>query len=109
MLGTRYGHQRVAQVRASLQPITTRLVVRAQEQGRLRGDVAPEDLPLVAIMLGAVVDYTREVSPDVWRRFLTIVIDGLRAEPAGPTPMRADPLTDDQVEEAMRSWRPHHR
>ncbi|GAA4697585.1 TetR/AcrR family transcriptional regulator [Phytohabitans rumicis] len=109
LLGRRFGHDRVARVRDALQPLVTRLVARAQEQGRLRADVAATDMPLIAIMLGAVVDYTRDVAPDAWRRYLSIIIDGLRAGPGAVTPLRPEPLTPDQVDDAMRSWHPHHR
>jgi AcrR family transcriptional regulator len=109
LLGSRYGHDRTARVRDGLQPIITRLVARAQEQGRLRADAAPTDIPVIAVMLAAVVDYAREVRPDVWRRYLAIVLDGLRAEPGKATPLGQDPLTPDQVDEAMRAWHPHHR
>ncbi|RSM59771.1 TetR family transcriptional regulator [Actinoplanes sp. ATCC 53533] len=107
ILGSRFGQDHVASFRDALQPIITELVARAQAQGRLRADVAETDIPLIAIMLGGVVDYTRHVEPDIWRRCLSLVIDGLRA--GGSTPLRPDPLTPDQVDQAMRSWHPSHR
>jgi AcrR family transcriptional regulator len=106
MLGSRFGHDHVASLRGSLQPIITELVARAREQGRLRADVAETDIPLIAIMIGAVVDYTRHIQPDVWRRSLALIIDGLRAQPGATTPMTPAPLTPDQVDQAMRSWHP---
>lgn len=109
LLGTRYGHDRVARVRDGLQPIITRLVARAQEQGRLRPDVAPTDMPVIAVMLAAVADYARDVRPEIWRRYLTIIVDGLRAEPGKATPLLPAPLTPDQVDDAMRTWHSHHR
>jgi len=109
VLGSRFGHEHVASLRDRMQPIITELVARAQAQGRLRADVAETDIPLIAIMLGGVVDYTRDVQSDIWRRCLSLVIDGLRAGPGEMTPMHPDPLTPDQVDEAMRSWHPSHR
>jgi AcrR family transcriptional regulator len=103
ILGSRFGHDRVAVLRGSLQPIITELVARAREQGRLRADVAETDIPLIAIMLGAVVDYTRHVQPEVWRRSLAIIIDGLRARPDDLTPLEVAPLTPDEVDQAMRA------
>jgi len=56
-------------------------------------------------MLGAIVDFTREVEGDTWRRMLAIVIDGLRArEPH--TELRAPALGSDEVDRAMRGWKP---
>lgn len=109
LLGSRFGQEHVAQVRDSLQPIITQLVARAQEQGRLRRDIAPTDIPLIAVMLSGVVDYASHVQPDIWRRYLAIIVDGLRAGPGERTPLHPAPLTTDQVDEAMRSWHPHHR
>jgi AcrR family transcriptional regulator len=106
LLGSRFGHEHVARVRESLQPIVTTLVARAQEQGRLRPDAAATDIPLIAIMLGSVVDYTRHVQPEIWRRCLAVIIDGLRAGVAEPTPMHPGPLDHDEVDQAMRSWHP---
>lgn len=106
ILSTRFGRDHVAEVRAGIQPIVTELVARAQRQGRLRADVAETDIPLIALMIGAVVDYTRPVQPEIWRRTLALVIDGLRARPDGLTPLEPAPLTPDEVDEAMRSWRP---
>lgn len=109
MLGSRFGHEHVGRLRDSLQPIATQLVARAQEQGRLRADLAAADVPLIAIMLGAVVDYAGRTQPDIWRRYLSIIVDGLRAEPGAATPLRPAPLTPDQVDATMRAWHPHHR
>lgn len=106
---SRFGNDRVARIRESFTPVITELVARAQAQGQLRADITKTDIPMIAIMLGGVVDYTRDVQPDIWRRFLGIVIDGLRAEPGAATPLQPAPLTTDEVDRAMRFWHPHHR
>jgi AcrR family transcriptional regulator len=106
VLSSRFGHDRVAAVRDSFQPIVTALVARARAQGRLREDIAETDIPLIAIMIGGVVDYTRHVQPEIWRRSLALIIDGLRARPDDLTPLAPAPLTPDEVDQAMRSWHP---
>jgi AcrR family transcriptional regulator len=107
-LGSRFGHEHLARVRDGLQPIVGALVTRAKEQGSLREDAADTDIPLIAIMLGAVVDYAGHAQPDIWRRCLSILVDGLRAGGGDRSPLRPDPLTPDQVDQAMSSWHPHH-
>lgn len=109
MLGTRYGHDRVARVRDGIHPIAAQLVDKARASGRLRADVSVTDIPLIAVMITAVADYAHDVRPEIWRRYITILIDGLVAARTGSTPLGVDPLTMDQVDEAMRAWHPHHR
>jgi hypothetical protein len=53
-------------------------------------------------------DYTAHVEPEIWRRLLSVIIDGLRARPA-QTPLLPAALTPGQIDDTMRSWRPHHR
>ena len=36
-------------------------------------------MPLLQLMLGSLSECTRDVDPEVWRRYLGIVTDGLRA------------------------------
>jgi AcrR family transcriptional regulator len=69
-----YGRERIA-------PLVMKLVARAQEQGTLRADVGGFDIGLLRQMLGSFIERTRDTSPDLWRRYLEIVLDGLRARP----------------------------
>ena len=57
------------------------------------------------MMIGAAVDFTPPVEPEAWRRMLAIVIDGLRAR-EDLTPLGPAALTPDQVDRAMREWKP---
>ncbi|MEN3284768.1 MAG: hypothetical protein V7607_5908 [Solirubrobacteraceae bacterium] len=105
VLSTTHGRERVACVRERLSPLADALVARAQASGQLRPDLDGTDLPVIQVMLGAVVDVTREVAPETWRRMLAIVIDGLRArEPH--TPLPAPALDAEQIVHTMRSWKP---
>jgi AcrR family transcriptional regulator len=106
LLGSTYGHDRVARARERLAPITAQLLERAQKDGTLRPDLAVNDVPLLYLMLGAIVDYTREVEPAAWRRFFALVGDGLRACRSEPNRLPAGALEDDQVNEAMRGGSP---
>ena len=50
---------------------------RAQAQGALRADATTDDISLMMCGLGSVV---RTIpSPDVWRRYVALMLDGLRA------------------------------
>jgi AcrR family transcriptional regulator len=57
---------------------TRELVARAQAQGRMRRDVIAErDMPILMIGASAVMQITQ--SDDSWRRYVTLMLDGLRA------------------------------
>ena len=49
---------------------------------RLYGDVRPDvtdtDMPLLSLSLGTTNDFAGHVEPEIWRRHLGIVLDGLR-------------------------------
>src|SRR5487761_281054 len=77
MLGTGRGPQRQRQMRDRVAPRVDALVARAQEQGTLRRDVVPPDFPVIQLMVGAVSDHIGQ--PDLWRRYLVLIVDGLRA------------------------------
>jgi AcrR family transcriptional regulator len=101
-----HGLERVARARELMFPLITRLVTRAQEQGSLRPDIAPTDLPLLQLMLGSLSECTRSVDPTIWRRYLGILTDGLRTSRDGPTPLEPAGMQPEDVQRTMRSWRP---
>jgi AcrR family transcriptional regulator len=101
-----HGLERVARARELMFPLVTRLVARAQEQGQLRPDLQPTDLPLLQLMLGSLSECTRDVDPEVWRRYLGILTDGLRTRREEPTPLAPAGLAPEQVQRTMRCWRP---
>jgi AcrR family transcriptional regulator len=100
MLGTGRGPERQRQMRERVVPRVDRLVARAQAQGRLRADIIPADFPILQLMVGAVSDHIGQ--PGLWRRYLAIVIDGLRASPGEPSPLPVEPVSDDALQQARR-------
>jgi AcrR family transcriptional regulator len=108
LLGARMGQPRGCTLdgRERIEPLVRRLVERAQADGSLRADVDVTDMPMLQVMIGASVDYTRDVDPEVWRRMFTLVLDGLRAPAADATPMPAPPLDEAGLQAAMSGWGP---
>ncbi len=76
----------------------TELIRRAQDQGSLRADFVPEDVPLLLMANAGVVRVMRAAAPDAWRRFVGLILDGLRADGARPLP---PPPTPAQTFRAM--------
>ncbi|MGI8579071.1 MAG: TetR/AcrR family transcriptional regulator [Solirubrobacteraceae bacterium] len=109
LLGTAEGRERVAAIRAQMQPLGTELVRRAQEAGALRPDFAPQDIPLLQIMLGAIVDVSQSVQPELWQRYLALILDGMRAEGAPRTTSDVPPVEWSRVADVMSCWRPPQR
>jgi AcrR family transcriptional regulator len=100
LAGRDEGHTRAQAMRARMRPLLRELIERAQAQGTLRSDFALEDMPLVFWTSDRVIDATAAVAPDVWRRYLSLLLDGLRAEAATPLPVA--PLTRAQLAGAAR-------
>ncbi|GHC77051.1 TetR/AcrR family transcriptional regulator [Streptomyces flavofungini] len=62
------------------------LVARARSQGTLRDGVDEADIAPIAAMIDAVLALPGEHPSELWRRYLVIILDGLRAQP-GQTPL----------------------
>jgi AcrR family transcriptional regulator len=99
MLGTGRGPERQGQMRARVSPVVDSLVGRAQEQGMLRADVIPADFPILQLMLGAVTDHIGQ--PELWRRYLAIIIDGLRERPGEISPLPDVPVAEEAWQQAI--------
>ncbi|WP_028064065.1 TetR/AcrR family transcriptional regulator [Solirubrobacter soli] len=95
-----HGGEPVVEAKARLRALVTALYDRGKVARVLRDDVEPFDSPLIAIMLGAVMDRSRDVEPELWRRYLAIILDGLRPESATPLPIAA--LTFEQLDAVMQ-------
>jgi AcrR family transcriptional regulator len=102
----RHGRERVARAKARLEPLIAEVVARGKTSGQLRDDITPGDIPLLQKMLAEVIEISGDVSPDLWRRYLGIVLDGLRTRRDGPTPLPVPALASDEVHLCMQGWRP---
>jgi AcrR family transcriptional regulator len=69
-----------------LDKLCDQLVKRAQRSGRLRKDLAWEDIPMIACGLGRITPAEMGPATGRWPRFVEIVIDGLRAPGSSKLP-----------------------
>ena len=82
------------------------LVDRAQRDGDLRPDVSATDIGVLEIAAVGIVEFTASAAPEVWHRYLTIILDGLRARPAGAaSALDQPPLDRTQVDACMAGWK----
>ncbi|HEY5788688.1 MAG TPA: helix-turn-helix domain-containing protein [Microlunatus sp.] len=99
--GDRIGVEQHDWNREVMAPKNRDLVARAQEAGRLRADVTGTDLTFIQVGLNAIMTRSRDAHPDLYRRYLHLLLDGLRAEPRNPTPLPVAALTSDQTHAVM--------
>jgi AcrR family transcriptional regulator len=82
VLGHRPELGQKAAVETGLVEKTTRVIKKAQRQGKMRKDARVEDVPTVACALGGATGAPRESFPGAnWERLVEIILDGLRANP----------------------------
>jgi AcrR family transcriptional regulator len=103
-----YGGDKVWYARQRNAPLVTKLVERAQAAGQLRSDFQPTDVPFILFVLTEAAQFARQVSPEIWRRYLTLILDGLRPEREGVTPLTVPALRPDEMEMTMRQSIPRH-
>lgn len=61
-----------------LAPMVNALTKRAREAGVVRPDLRGTDLIFLQTALAAVMELTRYSEPELYRRYLTIFLDGIR-------------------------------
>jgi AcrR family transcriptional regulator len=106
MMFASYGGDKVWYARQRNAPLVTLLVERAQAAGQLRSDLRPTDIPFILFVLAEAAQFARRVSPEIWRRYLILVLDGLRPEREGVSPLPVPAMLPDEFEMTMRQNAP---
>ena len=89
--------------RERIAPIVDELVERAHAAGSLRPDVGHSDLQMILAMVGGLLDASRKVDPDLWRRYLAMILDGIQREgPRDELPGRPPEQAD--VKRILAEW-----
>jgi AcrR family transcriptional regulator len=82
----------VGQAQAGLFQAIEDLVARAREHEAVRADVTGTDVFLLMCAPNYVTGYVPNADPDLWKRYLAIIFDGLRPEGAHALPQPAPTL-----------------
>ena len=104
-----YGQDRVAYARQRNAPLVQRMVERAQEAGQLRADLRQTDIPFIVFMLAEATQLVHSASPGIWRRYLALILDGMRPGREGVTALPVAALLPEEMEKSMRQAAPRQR
>jgi AcrR family transcriptional regulator len=74
------------------------LLTRAQTAGHVRSDLRALDIPVLLMAIAKSGLMLEDAAPGAWKRYLALVLDGIRPEAAHPLPRR--PLTRREFETA---------
>lgn len=94
--------------RERIRPLVAKLVERAHTAGRLRAEVGESDIALLLPMLGGLMDASIHVEPQLWRRYLAMVLDGIqRGDRREEIPGK--PPGQPELERILAAWVPPRR
>jgi AcrR family transcriptional regulator len=109
--GSPYAEARLDQAKCRIAPAVELLIERAQRDGYLRDDLVTTDFIILEMMISLLGNKTSHVAPDLWRRYLTIILDGLvvsRGAPSVLRPLPADSIMSDALGSVHRHARRHN-
>jgi AcrR family transcriptional regulator len=101
MNNTALGRDRISDARDRIAPLIHQLVARAKAEGVVRPDLEQSDLIFVQLGLSAIMESSREVEPELYTRYLTMFLDGIRADRTSFLPLPTRPLTAAETHTAM--------
>ncbi|NEW44246.1 TetR family transcriptional regulator [Nocardia cyriacigeorgica] len=90
--------EQFARVRDRIKPTVARIIDRAREAGALQPDVVASDFFAMIHMVDGLAEFARPVNDQVWRRYMALVLNGVRTELVPRQPLTVAPLNDDEVE-----------
>ena len=96
--GAAQGHDQVQTAVRELHEMVQHLTERAQAHGSIRSDITGEDIALLLSGVFQTASPLIHEQPDLWRRYLSLLFDGLQRTAARPLtsapPIRREPEGD---------------
>lgn len=81
LLGHRGGTELARRARERVLPVVSALVAHAHAAGRLHPDISASDFAVIPLLINPVVAASEGANPDLWRRWLAIILDGIARGP----------------------------
>lgn len=106
LAGAPHAPERATRQRARLHPIAAKLVERGKAAGAVRADCETQDFGVVMMMVATVIDAAADVSPELWRRYLRVGLQGLRQQGARLDPFPVPAVKPRQMDElVLGAWK----
>jgi AcrR family transcriptional regulator len=81
LLGHRGGTELARRARERVLPVVSALVAHAHAARRLHPDITASDFAVIPLLITPVVAASEGTNPDLWRRWLAIILDGIALGP----------------------------
>jgi AcrR family transcriptional regulator len=78
--------------------LIAKLLADAKDHGRVREDLTSTDLNVILWSIRGIIETSRSIAPDAWRRHLELIIDGMR--PGKPS-LRRPALSQHQLDDIV--------
>ncbi|MEV6770155.1 helix-turn-helix domain-containing protein [Nocardia sp. NPDC051030] len=95
--------ERFVCMRDRIRPGMQAVINRAKDVGALHTDIEAGDFFAMVNMVDAVAGFARPVNPDVWRRYMTVILNGVRGDGVARMPLTQPALTEDEVDRAKEA------
>ena len=99
------GEDRVNAARETITPLLQQLVDRAKLHGTLRPEFDVSDIVFLQYALDALIERTRRIEPALYRRYLTMFLEGARTDHGPLDHLPVGPLGTARTQEAMTDTR----
>ncbi|MEV5451754.1 helix-turn-helix domain-containing protein [Streptomyces sp. NPDC052535] len=97
------GQPRLDESRDRIAPLLDAIADRARDAGRVRADFHGTDVFFIQLTLTGLVDRSRTLAPDLYRRYLAMLLEGARSDPDPSVALPVAHLGVDQTHAVMTS------
>jgi AcrR family transcriptional regulator len=99
------GQQRVDSSRDEIAPLLDAIADRARDDGRTRTDFQGTDVFFIQLAVAGLIDRSHALAPHLYRRYLTMFLEGIRSDPDPGTALPVPPLSVEETHRLVTSAR----